>query len=226
MTVIMVFLLLLLFYYILVNTRNKYSYFFVGVIICIVIYYWQNYQSMRGQVTSNMTKYLDSLERRSTARIELSSPVYGAYRTPRKFQYLRKFPEIMQWLHEMRYFDTYDETATLILAALLERFFMIHYKVVMQKYEASLYTSQLIDIRNDIVNFMYAMIHKFPSHSTIIDKDMDAYHYKLTLRIQSMLTDYISRLEKVLKQNVVNYNEKDVWPKAYERRSTGTYDVL
>jgi hypothetical protein len=222
----MVFLLILLFYYILVNTRNKYSYFFIGVIICIIIYYWQSYQSIRGQVVSNMTKYLDSLERRSTSRIELSSSIYGVYRTPREFQYLRKFPEIMQWIYDMRYFDTYDKTATLILATLLERFFMIHYKIVMQKYEASLYISQLIDIRNDIVNFMYAMIHEFPSHSMIVDKDMDAYHYKLTLRIQSMLTDYISRLEKVLKQRVVNYNEKDVWPKAYDRRSTGTYDVL
>ena len=128
----------------------------------------------------------------------------------------------------MRHFDTYDKTATLIFATLLERFFMIHYKVVMNHYKGGMskHVSNLIDIRDDIVNNMNAMIHVFPQYPTILDKDLDAYHYKLILQIQTILTQYISRVERVLKQRLVYYNEIDVWPKPYDRRSTGTYDVL
>lgn len=227
MTILVAFFFTLVIYFIVVNTQNKYNYFFLIVILSTAAYYVYMGRLRNTKANADMMAYIDQLEKQSAERRVIASPLYYNYRSPRKFRYLRNFPDILQWLYEMRYFNTYDKSATLILASLLERFFLVHYKVVMKQYDATTYVSNLVDIRDDVVNYMYAMVHEFPSHSTIVDINMDEYHYNMLLRIQVALTQHISTLERLLRRENENYIGKDDWPKPYEvQRSQDTYNVI
>jgi hypothetical protein len=187
MTILVVFFFALMIYVIVVNTQNKYNWFFLAVILAAAGYYVYIGRLRGTKANADMMAYIDQLEKRSAERHIMVSPLYYNYKSPRKFRYLRNFPDMLQWLYDMRYFDTYDKQATLILASLFERFFMVHYKIVMKQYDADSYMANLVDIRDDVVNYMYAMIHEFPSHSTIVDVNMDEYHYHMLLRVQVQL---------------------------------------
>lgn len=226
MTILVAFLFALMIYVIVVNTQNKYNWFFLAVILAAVGYYVYMGRLRGTQANADMMAYIDQLEKRSAERHIIASPLYYNYKSPRKFRYLRNFPDMLQWLYDMRYFDTYDKPATLILASLFERFFMVHYKIVMKQYDADSYMANLVDIRDDVVNYMYAMIHEFPSHSTIVDVNMDEYHYRMLLRVQVALTHHISTLERLLRRENENYIGKDNLPKAYEKRTQDTYNVI
>lgn len=226
MTILVVFFFALMIYVIAINTQNKYNWFFLAVILAAAGYYVYMGRLRGTKENAAMMAYIDQLEKRSAERHIIASPLYYNYKSPQKFRYLRNFPDMLQWLYDMRYFDTYDKSATLILASLFERFFMVHYKIVMKKYDADSYMTNLIDIRDDVVNYMYAMIHEFPSHSTIVDVNMDEYHYHMLLRVQVALTHHITTLERLLRRENENYISKDDLPRAYEKRTQDTYNVI
>lgn len=170
------------------------------LVLMIVVWYVVKNQSplqwnnmMYSKTSSDQVDLWKKLEPLLLERpVTMAHMLYGQLKQRRKLRYIKRdkrFYDIIQNLWKFRMYNT-DAIVNIVL--LLEHFLKIHFNVVLQIYDTSLYVPVMLDIRDDIMALLDDIDFCIPEVSRIhqID-DIPRYLYDIKKSLAFVLSQYL-----------------------------------
>lgn len=142
--------------------------FFLLVICAIAGYFYWTSKTKTVKKQKSTLSFVDNIEKELNDDHEISlGNCFYVHKNPRNLKYLKKHQNLTQIVYDIKFVQIYDRALYNKIVALIEYFLKIHYKVVLEKYDFSLYYGMLKDIRIELLNSMKSIHYNIPNISTI-----------------------------------------------------------
>jgi hypothetical protein len=163
-----------MFIFVLKDTAQR---FFFACGVLAVGYALFKKQQVTEKKRNNQDSFITSVEKELSDDHEVpENKIFYIHKSPRNLKYLRKHKELQQAVFDLKFLQIYDRALFNKMIIFIEYFLKIHFKVMIGKYEFSLYYPMLRDARSEILNTMKSAHLNIPNISTILYiKDIDDY---------------------------------------------------
>jgi hypothetical protein len=162
--------------------------FFILVLLGMIGYFYYEKYKKAAQKNNNIEGFLNKIEKDLSDDFEIpENKIFYIHKTPRNIKYIKKHHDIRQILYELKFVLGYDKGLYHKLVSFVEYFLKIHYKVMIDKYEFSLYYPMLVDTRHEILNILKTIYFNIPNISTILSiQNLDEYVEKRIKQLQAI----------------------------------------
>lgn len=163
-----------LFLFVLKDSAHRF--FFVCATAAAGYMYLKNYKTVEKK-NNNQESFIASVEKELSDDHEVpENRIFYIHKFPRSLKFLRRHRELQQAVFDLKFLQIYDRALFNKMVAFLEYFLKIHFKIMIGKYDFTLYYPVLRDIRSETLNTMKSVHLNIPNISTILYiKDVDAY---------------------------------------------------
>ncbi len=162
----------ILFFYIFIDYDPKALFF---IIIIIIVYYILTKTSKvkLEKLNKNIEKFLDNKEQTiCDIKTWIESEVFPIYKTPNKLYYIKKNPEIIQIIYNLKDVNTYDHELMNQIIIRIEAFLKLHYKLMTDKTGLDYNVSILHDLRKELMKHCNLIIFAIPEIIPRYRKDL------------------------------------------------------
>lgn len=131
----------------------------------------------REKKRNNQESFMSATEKELSDDHEVpENKIFYIHKSPRSLRYLRRHKELQQAVFDLKFLQIYDRALFNKIVTFIEYFLKLHFKVMIGKYEFSMYYSVLRDTRSEILNSMKSAHLNIPDVSTILYiADIDEY---------------------------------------------------
>jgi hypothetical protein len=194
--IFIIFILAFLVFYLMSIRGDRYTIFFLGALIVVMIYYFY----MRLQNDEKMPNLQQTIETMETTFSQGASKdfeipndkVYFIHKRPRNLKNIKRTADIRNILLELKALEVYDMGLYDRIVTYTEYFLNVHYKIMLGKYDFELYFPILKDIRKELLNLLKSYCHNIPRVSKIRDiENIDVFLEKQTSLMQAKTYKYI-----------------------------------
>lgn len=147
----------------------------------------------------NIEQYILNLEKQvvqhRTPEMVLEH-TYIIHKPLKDLYHIRKNTVIKGMIYNLRFLQTYEQQQYLDIVVMIEYFLKIHFNVMIEKYDYQTYHAILGDIRDEVLNSLYACYYNVPRYSKTYDSPNLEVQLKQSIHIFQSIT---LKLLKVLR---------------------------
>ncbi len=185
------------------------SHYLLGLLVCLAILSNMDVRTSIfaafGVVVILLIQYQKPIVVKSTPEKnimkEVITPLHITYRVPQSYKYSSRVQNYVDVMKKLDFVYKYDVEKLDQIKVMCEKFFKIHFNVILGKYVPSLYISHLYDIKNSVNLIMDELVFVLPKMSTIVDiSDIDEFIKSKKLELNAILTKYIKIVHKLNKE--------------------------
>jgi hypothetical protein len=196
---------------------------FVILLLVFILFSYKNTLTKQQQVSvKNVEQYILDLEKQviqhRTPEMVLEH-IYVIHKPLKDLYYIRKNVVIKNMIYKLKFLQIYEQQQYLDIVVMIEYFLKIHFNVMIEKYDHQTYYAILGDIRDEVLNSLYACYYNVPRYSKTYDSPNLEGELKQAIYIFQSIT---FKLLKVLR----NKYQLPTQPQIYDTMKNNNYHIM
>jgi hypothetical protein len=228
-TKIAYFLIVFVLYYLFAhNSANIGQNIFI-ILFIIIVYIIVSINKENKKIQNNDIEiYIHNLEKlvkEHDTQEMIVRNVYKIHKPLIDIRHIKKNNDMKTILYDLKFLQIYDKEDFIDIVIMIEYFFKIHFNIMIGKYDVKTFVSILHDIRNEMLNLLYASSFNIPVKSQIYDNDNLNNTLDIGIkRLQSLTYKYI----KVIYNKYKNILKHDTYrvEQAFDSHKDAQYYMI
>lgn len=181
-------------YYMFTTSGFAIDNFFVVALIAIIALFRHQQVEIQQQQSATIDNFISEMEKlvqnHPTPEMIVESS-YKVHKPLKDLHNVKKNQEVKEAIFRLKFLKIYDNEQYIDIVVLLEYFFRIHFNVMIRKHDYSTNKPILMDIKNEIINGLYACFYNIPNVSKTVDVDVEKELKFNIMKLQAVMTRYL-----------------------------------